>query len=293
MTHDPFDPYHIWLAIPPKDQPPTYYQLLGLQPFEANIDVIRNAAEKQTIFIKRVGTNEHEQFGQTLLNQIQEAKLCLCRPDQKQVYDQNLRAKLHLVANSRSIDGHELRQAPERRWRIGCDPICEIKCMSPTVSAFHSVVSKLESKTVIEDLGSKNGTFVNTSRVVNKTEIHAFDLVVLGRETRIRLPLEVFNGSAGQIAFGIIGRNLDCEISIQDDTVSHFHAKVWIEKNDLFIEDLNSTNGTFLLDIFGNATRLAPFEPSMLDLEQSIRFGKHLLQTDFLRNKLLEKCPST
>ena len=28
---DPFDPYYSWLAIPPEDQPPNHYQLLGLK----------------------------------------------------------------------------------------------------------------------------------------------------------------------------------------------------------------------------------------------------------------------
>ena len=29
-----FDPYHAWLGIPPEQQPPNHYQLLGLQVFE-------------------------------------------------------------------------------------------------------------------------------------------------------------------------------------------------------------------------------------------------------------------
>ncbi len=30
----PFDPYHKWLGIAPKDQPPHRYRLLGIDPFE-------------------------------------------------------------------------------------------------------------------------------------------------------------------------------------------------------------------------------------------------------------------
>ena len=40
-----FDPYHRWLAIPPKDQPPNHYRLLGVELFEADPDVIENAAD--------------------------------------------------------------------------------------------------------------------------------------------------------------------------------------------------------------------------------------------------------
>ena len=31
-----FDPYHDWLGIAPKDQPPNHYRLLGVDLFEAN-----------------------------------------------------------------------------------------------------------------------------------------------------------------------------------------------------------------------------------------------------------------
>ena len=35
-----FDPYHKWLGIPPKDQPPNHYRLLGVDLFESDPDVI-------------------------------------------------------------------------------------------------------------------------------------------------------------------------------------------------------------------------------------------------------------
>jgi hypothetical protein len=39
-----FDAYHSWLGIPPEEQPPHFYRLLGLRPFETNVDVIAAAA---------------------------------------------------------------------------------------------------------------------------------------------------------------------------------------------------------------------------------------------------------
>jgi len=41
----PFDAYYFWLAIPPKDQPPNHYRLLGVELFEENLDVIAAAAD--------------------------------------------------------------------------------------------------------------------------------------------------------------------------------------------------------------------------------------------------------
>ena len=31
-----FDPYHKWLGIPPQDQPPNHYRLLGVELFETD-----------------------------------------------------------------------------------------------------------------------------------------------------------------------------------------------------------------------------------------------------------------
>ena len=44
----PFDPYHKWLGIPPKEQPANYYRLLGIEEFEADADVIEGALEQGT-----------------------------------------------------------------------------------------------------------------------------------------------------------------------------------------------------------------------------------------------------
>jgi hypothetical protein len=29
-----FDPYHVWLGIPPHEQPPNHYRLLGIAPLD-------------------------------------------------------------------------------------------------------------------------------------------------------------------------------------------------------------------------------------------------------------------
>ena len=41
------DPYYEWLGIPPKDQPPNHYRLLGLELFEENRSVIDAAANRR------------------------------------------------------------------------------------------------------------------------------------------------------------------------------------------------------------------------------------------------------
>ena len=41
-----FDPYYIWLGIPPEEQPPHHYRLLGVTLFEENFEVIEGAVNR-------------------------------------------------------------------------------------------------------------------------------------------------------------------------------------------------------------------------------------------------------
>ena len=53
MPADGFDSYYKWLGIPPEEQPPTHYRLLGIVEFEADRDVITNAAGRQTFHLRQ------------------------------------------------------------------------------------------------------------------------------------------------------------------------------------------------------------------------------------------------
>lgn len=63
-----FDPYYKWLGIPPKDQPPNHYRLLGLQLFEPDVEVIEAAANRQMAYVQQRATGEHAAVSQKLLN---------------------------------------------------------------------------------------------------------------------------------------------------------------------------------------------------------------------------------
>ena len=87
----PFDPYHKWLGIPPQEQPPNHYRLLGIAVFESDADVIANAADGRMVQLKSYQSGKHSAHSQRLLNEIATAKVCLLSAAKKAEYDSQLR----------------------------------------------------------------------------------------------------------------------------------------------------------------------------------------------------------
>ncbi len=89
-----FDPYYQWLAIPPEEQPPHHYRLLGLKLYEDNPDVIESAADRQMKHVRGFQGGRHADASQRLLNELSAARLTLLAQDKKADYDAQLRRKL-------------------------------------------------------------------------------------------------------------------------------------------------------------------------------------------------------
>ncbi len=71
----------------------------------------------------------------------------------------------------------------------------------------------------------------------------------------------------------ILGKKKDeVDCVIEDATVSRMHARITRDKEGIYLEDLNSTNGTFK-----NGLRLQPYEKRRLDKEDEIRLGKIII----------------
>ncbi|MDA1017679.1 MAG: malectin domain-containing carbohydrate-binding protein [Planctomycetota bacterium] len=85
-----FDPYYIWLGIPPKDQPPNHYRLLGIEQFEHHADVIDAAANRQTSYLQDMASGPHRKSSQSLLNEIAGARRCLLDAKRRAKYDAKL-----------------------------------------------------------------------------------------------------------------------------------------------------------------------------------------------------------
>lgn len=78
------------------------------------------------------------------------------------------------------------------------------------------------------------------SSMLNSSRIPAITLEIAESSIEAELPQEL---SLQEI---IIGRDPSCEFSVSDETISSRHARLSFRQNQWWVEDLQSTNGTFL-----------------------------------------------
>jgi len=96
-----FDPYYKWLGIPPKDQPPNFYRLLGIELYEADPEVIAIAAEQRTGHVRSFQSGEYALISQKLQKKILAVRDYLLDPVKKAEYDTSLQLQLrHQQAQS-------------------------------------------------------------------------------------------------------------------------------------------------------------------------------------------------
>jgi hypothetical protein len=88
-----FDPYHKWLGIPKHQRPPTHYQLLGIEAGEQDVEVIEEAAVKQTTHVRAYQLGAHAAECTRILKEIAVARLTLLNPSKRKEYDAQLAQK--------------------------------------------------------------------------------------------------------------------------------------------------------------------------------------------------------
>jgi pSer/pThr/pTyr-binding forkhead associated (FHA) protein len=74
-----------------------------------------------------------------------------------------------------------------------------------------------------------------------------------------------------------IGRDLACDATLEDKTVSNEHARLSFHHNQWWLEDLQSTNGTFL-----NEERVSA--PTVVTTSDQIRCGQVVISIRVGRN---------
>ena len=71
----------------------------------------------------------------------------------------------------------------------------------------------------------------------------------------------------------MIGRGADCQLILDDDYVSTRHARVVGGEDGIYVEDLGSTNGTYV-----NGQRITA--PTMITLADTVRIGKTIMKLE-------------
>jgi len=118
---EPFDPYYTWLAIPPEEQPPDFYRLLGVPRFESNPEVIQHASDQRMGHLRGFQTSRHSALSQKLLNEIAAARLCLLNARRKAAYDARLRKRLAEAAGAEPPPPEPIPATPP----LAAPPSCE------------------------------------------------------------------------------------------------------------------------------------------------------------------------
>jgi len=87
-----FDPYREWLGIPPTQQPPNHYQLLGLPLYEGDSQLIRRAEEQRVAQVRARAGDDQQHLARQIANELAVARDCLLNTALKPQYDARLRA---------------------------------------------------------------------------------------------------------------------------------------------------------------------------------------------------------
>lgn len=89
------------------------------------------------------------------------------------------------------------------------------------------------------------------------------------RPHRLYLPEGKLLASLEHPILSIGKKKEEVDLALEDASVSRLHARITTDNGNVYLEDLNSTNGTFK-----NGLRLQPYEKRKLEEEDEIKCGK-------------------
>jgi pSer/pThr/pTyr-binding forkhead associated (FHA) protein len=129
---------------------------------------------------------------------------------------------------------------------IGRDPgLCNLVLDDQDVSRRHARISrKSDGNYFIEDLQSTNGTWLGEQRVQTGTNFMPGDLLRIGSSA---FKLKIASSSSYALPV-TVGRGSDNNLTVEDQEVSRYHARFYVQEGRVFLQDLDSTNGTFIND---------------------------------------------
>jgi pSer/pThr/pTyr-binding forkhead associated (FHA) protein len=111
------------------------------------------------------------------------------------------------------IDGNEIEYPlADEPMLIGRHPDCAITIAAPSVSGQHAKIQGKDGLFVLEDVGSRNGTFVNDQRIEGRVELHHDDSLQFGSTTaRFLAPAAPSMAKTGPASPEIVGESQETQ----------------------------------------------------------------------------------
>jgi pSer/pThr/pTyr-binding forkhead associated (FHA) protein len=173
-------------------------------------------------------------------------------------------------------DMHPPVKLDQARLTIGRDESNDLVLKEEGISGFHAEIQLDENNIFLIDMDSTNGTCVNGEKITGRTRLKAWDKLNFDKVTAEIINPEkrrptvtrssytdkaldrtwVLKGESGDLAgknfiIGeqmLIGRDTDCDLILDNAMISMQHARIQSHNGTAQLEDLGSTNGTFVND---------------------------------------------
>jgi len=198
--------------------------------------------------------------------------------------------KLYFYQNNKLFKKVAVKSGHHNCLVVGSGKDSHIKLDNNRVSRNHlQIIYDENGKLNVQDLGSTNGTFLNGIRIGENRLLKHKDKLQLAGVNDILIVVEKQNSnqitgedydlinklkSKNRI---FLGRGSDCDVILNNNTISKHHASITLSKssndNVYFLEDLNSTNGTFV-----NGRKIKGIKK--INIHDKIYIGRYQLSLD-------------
>jgi ABC-type multidrug transport system ATPase subunit/ABC-type multidrug transport system permease subunit len=139
---------------------------------------------------------------------------------------------------------------------IGRAPDNDIMLDYPTVSAHHARIVMSNGQAFLEDIGSTNGTaLTQPGKRISRAPIGPSDVVFFGSlrmpgarllEGKLNLGQKAHDAVKFTAETMVFGRHPECDKVLSNPSVSSHHARLTRQAGGYLLEDLGSTNGTYV-----------------------------------------------
>lgn len=166
---------------------------------------------------------------------------------------------LNVYINKDLVSTYEIHLEEPKVYTIGRAQDNDLVIHSPIVSSHHATISVSNAQCTIIDQGSTNGLIIDDEKVSEKVLTNGCHIMIDDINSPHDEGIFIIYSEVddhhdekwNDVYFKdkpmiTIGRESSNDVIISHSLVSRKHAQIFVKNNDIFVKDLNSTNGTFL-----------------------------------------------